>query len=580
MQDRRENRTPSLSKYVYAKRYVAVMLILAIVVLLLVGAALVWVSFERAHTLPYFLLRETGKAILITVLVSTAITWYFTYHLSILEKEKQESERQIQQNNASYQREKDELFRETVNTQLDVLRKGVLSQTKQIATEAVCFDALQAADVDRFYRSRDEASESIRDALLQNGVTIIRLIGVSLNDFMRDEHTDLHDAWMAIRKYVEEDTTPTDASTLDIRVLVIDPRSQGAYFRAKAEGTEGAESRLCSDVKDTMRDLLELEETVINSTQQQRRVTFAARVYKTCPVLFLVWTPNTAFVQPYHFRPRHTKSRIPIIKYHNSGELDCLHQELGFHFDWIWENASVTLNEHMNMSCVGIADAVRDANIANMYYDYAESRARIITLIEQSKEILWIKGISLHSYFTFARDELFQAIADAYERGVDVRILLIDPNSEQARLRSFREYLMSHPTSQLEHFDQQARAGERLFTDTGGSINFINLQLRRRIKSNTDLNVRLYNSGPDCFTLLTDAAVLIEQYHYGKIETADESRPGLILGGDVPVIEYKRIPESQIADKKKNPYQLFKNSFEYVFKHCSMGLDEYRDSGT
>ena len=564
----------------YVKRYVTAMITLGVVLSLTVGTVLVIVSFERAELLPYFLLRELGKAILLTVLVSIAINWYFRSQLSVIETEKQELDRQLQEEKEAYEREKDERFRQTVNDQLDTIREEVLMQTSEIANQAVSFDALQAADVDRFYRSRDEASESIKDSLQQKGVSSIKLIGISLNDFMRDENTDLHDAWMVIRQYVEADRPPEGAESLDVKLLVIDPRSNGAHLRAKAEGTEGLDSRLNSDVSDTMRDLYELEHRVCNNKNPNRKVTFAARVYRSIPALFLVWTPDTAFVQPYHFRPRHTRSRIPTIKYHNSGEPDCTHKELDFHFECMWNNASIRLDEHMNEHSIGVDDAIRNANIMNMFYNFEESRSRIVKLIENTKNILWIKGISLQSYFTHAREDLFSVVANAYERGVDVRILLINPDSEQAIQRSFREYLLSHPTSQLDRFDERARSNERLFRDTIGSIRFIKLELRGRLVPGTDLNVRLYNSSPECFTLLTDESVLVEQYHYGKIvDRTDENRPGLILGGDVPVTEYGKITARRDFERRRDPYQLFKDSFNYVFKHCSIDLDEYPHPG-
>jgi hypothetical protein len=562
----------------YVKPYVTAMIILGVVVLLVLGAVLIWISFDKANLLTYYMLREVGKAIFLTALVSTTVNLYFNRQLSVIEKEKRELEKKLQGEKEKYELEKDERFRQTVNRQLDTLREDILNQTAEIASEAVSFDALQASDVNRFYRSRSEASESIRNALLQEGVSNIKLIGISLNDFMRDEHPMLHDAWTTIRKHIEEDTTLAGTEKLVVQTLVIDPRSSGAYWRAKAEGTEGSESRLSTDVSGTIRDFLELEQKISSHQQQNSKVTFMAKAYRTCPILFLVWTPYTAFVQSYHFRPRHTKSLIPIIKYHNSGEPDCIHQELGYHFDWIWKNASISLEEYIGEGCVGVSEAVREANISNMFYNYNESRYRIIQLIKNTKKTLWIKGISLHSYFTFSREDLFSALADAYERGVDVRVLLMDPNGEQAKLRSFREYLMSHPTSQLEHFDEKARKNERLFTDTTGSISFIRTQLRRRIKPNIDLNIRLYKSGPECFTLLTDDAVLVEQYHYGKIvDVANGSQPGLILGGDVPVTEYRRVPPGKIIDIKKDPYQLFKDSFDYVFNHCSIELNEYKE---
>ncbi len=559
----------------FIKGYVRLSVILAIIVLIFLGSLLIWSGFGRTDQLFYYILVEIGKAILLTIVVSTAINWYFRRQLSILDEEKKEVEREYQERKDKYEAEKDEQFRQTVNTQLDQLRGEVLGQTEDIAEQAICFDALQSAEVDRFYPNRDEAASYINDALLQRGVTSIKLMGISLNDFMRDENPELHEAWVGIKKYIEDDTPPGDAEQLDIQVLIIDPRSEGAYLRAKAEEIKGSTaSRLEADVRDTMRDLYALERKTCKAGNPGRRVTFSAKVYRTSPTMFLAWTPYTTFIQSYHFRPSHSKACYPTIQYHNSGKDGCVHQELGFHFDWIWNNAATTVNEHLNLYNIGVADTIRVANISNMYYNPGESRARIIGLIERTQKNLWIKGISLHSYFTYANADLIEALIKAYERDVDVRILLINPNGEQAKFRSFREYLMSHPKSQLEHFDDKARRGERLYTDTTTSINFIQLQLRNRLP-NRELGVKLYNSGPECFELLTDEAVLVEQYHYGKI--AVPLRTGLILGGDIPVTEYRKPCAEQITDMKKDPYQLYKDSFEYVYSHCSIGLDEFRD---
>ena len=72
----------------YIKPYITVVIILGIIVILVVGTFLVWISFDKSNLLLFYLLREIGKAIIITGLVSTAINWYFKHHWSLLEKEK------------------------------------------------------------------------------------------------------------------------------------------------------------------------------------------------------------------------------------------------------------------------------------------------------------------------------------------------------------------------------------------------------------------------------------------------------------------------------------------------------------
>jgi len=75
----------------YVKRYTHLMIILGIVLMVILGMAMVSVSFEQADRhLPYYMIREIGKALVLTALVSTAINWYVNRQLLVFEQEKRE----------------------------------------------------------------------------------------------------------------------------------------------------------------------------------------------------------------------------------------------------------------------------------------------------------------------------------------------------------------------------------------------------------------------------------------------------------------------------------------------------------
>jgi hypothetical protein len=86
--------------------------------------------------------------------------------------------------------------------------------------------------------------------------------------------------------------------------------------------------------------------------------------------------------------------------------------------------------------------------------------------------------------------------------------------------------------------------------------------------------VKLFQSAPEAFLLISDDAVLVEQYHYGKIRAGEASTPGVrILGGDMPVIEYQRSKPSQ-DDRIGTPYDTLKDHFEYVFKYWASPITD------
>jgi len=537
-------------------RYISAKLLLAIILLGGIGIFFIVLSFNKTESSTFFyLVREAGKALFITAIISGGVKWYMTRQYIKLDKEK------------------DAILKHELSETLDNLTKKVLEQTNKMSASASSLDALQDADVVRFYRNRSEASKDIKAALQDNKVTTIKIIGISLNDFIRDEHTELHNAWKTIESYITNGTPPSGVDKLDVQVLLIDPTSYGALLRAEAEGTEDRASRLRKDVNVSMNDLYELEKECMSTP-----VCFQARIYRTTPILYLVWTPSFAFVQQYYFRPSHRADiNIPIIKYYNKPKIESqpysIHDELAFHFDWLWSHASISLSKYIDECSQGTALAMMNSGIDNIFYDFNLSRKRIIHLISDPENTtLWIKGISLRSFFQYG--DLYDVIAKASKReNLDIKILLIDPDCEQAKIRSFREFLMTNPSAKPEEFREEARKAQRLYKDTTESITLIRAFLKELSLDNQTLRfkVKLFSSAPEAFMLITDKSALVEQYHYGKIRpVSTEEFSSKILGGDIPVLEYEKLPSSKSSSTIKDPYRIFRDHFQFVFDYFAI----------
>jgi hypothetical protein len=122
----------------------------------------------------------------------------------------------------------------------------------------------------------------------------------------------------------------------------------------------------------------------------------------------------------------------------------------------------------------------------------------------------------------------------------DVRILLIDPDCDQAWFRSYREYLILNPEGTVERFENTDRFNKRLVRDTIDSITEIK-QLRKELEKGgkgTKFSAKMFRSAPEAFLFLTDKSVIIEQYHYGKAGSEESVRRRETLEGEVPLIEY------------------------------------------
>ena len=75
----------------------------------------------------------------------------------------------------------------------------------------------------------------------------------------------------------------------------------------------------------------------------------------------------------------------------------------------------------------------------------------MLWLLQHAKRRVYIQGITLRSFFD--GKVLNRAINELVERGnVEIKILLLDPQSDQARYRSYREYLLNNPVMRREDF--------------------------------------------------------------------------------------------------------------------------------
>jgi len=516
-------------------------LILAVLLIGGVGLFLIHLSYQREGTSEfYYLVREIGGALFITALVSGSAKWY------------------LARDEGRIQEIRNRVIQSELRKWLMDLTKEVNQQTATITKSAASLVALQDAGISKIYENRHAAAVDIRNRIEEEEETI-KIIGISLNDYVRDEQSDLNRAWEAIQKHLQSDDLKF--KKLKVQLLLIDPDCRGAIQRAGAEGQKQTfSSRLRSDLEVSLNSFWKF-------VCRTNCSGFELRVYNTAPMLHLVWTPSVSFVEQYYFRPRHGGSiNIPVLQCHSvtgQPETPCLHEELKFHFDWIWENASVSLSDWITQFKRSGDRAMNTVGIERIIYDSTIRRQRIKSLIgNQKNKTLWIKGITLHAFFEYG--DLFDALCEACERDTDIRVLLIDPACEQATVRSFREFLIHNPESPRADFDKSSQERQPLFRDTNESIETIQDLLHGK-GDQASLKAKLFHSGPEAFMLLTDEAVLVEQYHFGKLDVGKG-----ILGGEIPLIEYQQMDTP--SDPLNYPYGLFKNHFEFVWKRCSSEL--------
>jgi len=467
----------------------------------------------------------------------------------------------------------------------NALTKNSLTEIKQgiqsdIAKQTASLEAMASSGIARIFSTRAETCKDMARDLTDPNNTCIRIIGISLNDFMRGDQRVLHEAWKTLEKYIRGELPVSNQ--LDIKVLIIDPRCMGAHLRSDSEvrGQDAVPGHLADDVNAVVEALVKLE---LESKRRiaTTRVSFECHLYRIPPILFLCLVDSACYVQQYHFwSARTTDTPIPILKYGRHAEaVDVypMHAEMTAHFDWIWTRASIEVSDYYERAVVGIDSGFYECGAVNVYTDHLQAFKRIQWLLENANKKISIEGISLHSFFRAGK--LFRAISKLVESGqVDIEVLLLDPGCDQAMYRSFRERLFAAPEQTFEEYrhDPEQHKETDLFQDTRRSIENIRRMVAdiANIKKDCEWRLRLvvkfYESAPSCFMLRVDDTILVEQYHYGNfIPDEDLGHVPVILGKDMPVIEYSALMSSIHDDiQLRSPFRLLKDHFAFVFKHA------------
>ena len=457
-----------------------------------------------------------------------------------------------------------------VTGELENIQENIRQQTNSFVATSASLQTMGIVGMSRMYLKRDDAIEDIKQDLANLNLSKIRLVGISLNDFVRDGGV-FHGIWKIVTEYIQGGRTPPNADRkLAVQVLIIDPICLGAHLRSKGEHRESkavVQSRLAKDVDFTKDSLFELEEAVMRNGPEAD-VSFSFRLYQFPPMFFLLSTDAASYIQPYYFwRSRDPAIPLPLMRYSGNS---LLHNGLNDHFEWIWNKASISSTEYFDQYQLGLDKGLRQSGVINVFDDPNDAKKRILSLIAGTKKRLYLQGFSLRSFFD-GENILYWTIKDLAEQkdtDIDIKVLLINPSSEQALYRSYREYRLENPRVKMsyERFKEDTYKSAQLYRDTERSVRW----LRKIVPSDAKFCFRWYDTAPYCFMLMVDDSVLVEQYHYGKVGPLVGTK---ILGTDMARYEYAREPRDLYdTDKPLQTYQLWESHFDFVFNECAQEI--------
>lgn len=277
------------------------------------------------------------------------------------------------------------------------------------------------------------------------------------------------------------------------------------------------------------------------------------KVYNSAPSCFLVITDRHTYVEQYHYglpKSGLKGGHFPLLKFPTDSTVA---RHLEGHFDYVWQHHSVPLDDILQRQMVGVSRPTRSCGLVNLFPSRSLAEERLAYLLDEPRGTIRLIGISLRDFFHAGRrfyrilERVCVPARDA-ENGLTVRALLLDPLSEQGRIRSEREEPGVHPGN--------------LFSEVMTSLNSI----ERLRTSGAGVEAKLYSGAPNCFVVLTEKSVLIEQYHYGS------DAPGAtILGGKVPLLEFAR---------ESAAYAEMSGHFDFLWsdKGPSLTVDRWREN--
>lgn len=465
------------------------------------------------------------------------------------------------------------LHREAEESSANMQRAIVDNVNNETQKSIQTLEAMKRSGMLQVYADREQAATHICDSLTNRNTERIRLIGISLNDFFSGRDQDpLAHAWKQLKWNIEHGIAPS--RTLDVRVLIIDPDCLGAQLRSRGEERNGQHfhGRLRTQVNG------EIEEELMELLQSAKPagIKFECRLYRLPPILFLCWTDLDCYVQQYYFwasRDEKEKS-FPVLRFQNTNS-DSLHAELLQHFDWIWQKASISIEEHEIGRSIGVDQGIVQSGIVNVLTESEDRRGRMLYLLKNAKKRVSIQGNSLHSFLNTRPDQtpLYRALKQLVIDGsIDIEILILNPESHPAKFRGYRESTLrtkdvtwrQYESSPTQHHDSILYKDT---TDAEDALKQLVVDVAKQKPPGWEpkLTGGKYDSAPYSFLLRVDGTVLVEQYHYGKLPDDGADGSGK-LGREVPLVEYSAEPSPIYDLTHKQPYELFLNHFEFALR--------------
>jgi hypothetical protein len=186
------------------------------------------------------------------------------------------------------------------------------------------------------------------------------------------------------------------------------------------------------------------------------------------------------------------------------------------------------------LSNVELLHSAQDAGVIDVYP--RANPHRILAMIEAIKHASGNLDLCGVAWPVMVENEQLREAIVEYSKRYDVRILLLDPECEEAERRA----------------NIEAPMGRKTIADINTTMDWIQIQ---QIE-NKRFRLHFYDLPPILSLLITNHYVFEEAYHFGRPEGVYGC-----IGGHVPMLKIRNQPELET----RNPYAFYKAHFEYLY---------------
>jgi hypothetical protein len=454
---------------------------------------------------------------------------------------------------------------EALNSNMAEIR-GELSSIQDLLgrthNRAEAADALERVGFISAYASQEAAVEDMTRTLRQDDLAEVRLLGLSLNSWFAGHRRDLG----AVLEGMLLNNSDTRKPPISAKIMLIDPYSAAARFLMSGPENQTRReraARLRDEVRATAGHLIGIRNQLRAQHSGSR---LDIRLYRFLPGLYSFTSNHGTFLRAYHAVPSQWWPNAQVWRY---GPNSNLHTSTRSHFDLLWDLHAIEPESILSERSYGVDQGVAESGMQNIFTDEERASARMAWLIEHAQERVWIQGISLAPMF---RPRLEKAMHDLFVRShVDTRLLILDPDCEQAYYKSYRDYLLNRKSGEPLEYERY-RSDGRLHTSSAlySNIRYSTEQVRSFTTHSTAANLKLryYDCAANSFMLIADDIAMVEQYHYGK---QPHARHGMLqLTQEMPLVEFHR-PNSELFQPNADvdPIAVMEDSFTFIFDRLS-----------